>query len=149
MYDITQTYEPAFYMAGAFTTLAVCLLFLVPWLLPAEVKEEWRARSTGYRTRTRSTDSTVSSKISDDSPLASKSSNLGNEYGNKSFKEGKLCLQQNKTASRKFADSMEYILDVYLSMPKLISREDCVFSEMFSSLENVWELLGTSRETYV
>lgn len=136
-------------MAGAFTTLAVCLLFVVPWLLPAEVKEEWRERLNGYRTRHASVNSTVSSEISDVSPLMSKPSNPANEYGDEQDKEEKRGFQENQPALRKFSDSMEHIVNVYLSMPKLISREDCLLSEMFSSLENVWELLGTSRETFV
>lgn len=44
MYKFTGSYVPAFYMAGAFTIIGVCLLFLVPILLPVDTAEQWKKR---------------------------------------------------------------------------------------------------------
>lgn len=44
MYGITGSYVPAFFMAGGFTIVGVCLLFLVPILLPADTIQQWEKR---------------------------------------------------------------------------------------------------------
>ena len=36
IYDLSQSYQIAFYVAGACSTLATCMLFLVPALMPPE-----------------------------------------------------------------------------------------------------------------
>ena len=137
MYDILQSYVPAFFLAGALTIFALCLLFLVPFLLPPEVKDEWcerRERREEFRV---SVPSAKLSKQDDELKVCEKRKDL-NAF-----------LSNNEQVNRKFATSMECILEKYLSMPKLVTGEECILGKMFSSKENIWELLGTSRETDV
>ena len=49
--DMTGSYKPAFFTAGAFTTAGACLLFLLPLLLPPEVEKEWKQRTNSVRLR--------------------------------------------------------------------------------------------------
>ena len=138
MYEYTSSYEPAFYMAGAFTTIAVCLLFTIPWLLPAEIKEEWRARISGYVTN-------VTSDLSDASP--SQSPALANDLEDQQL-TAEDSPQEKKNALKKFSESVEHILDIYSSMPKLNSQEDNVPSKAFASGEK-WGLVELRKETIV
>lgn len=45
IYDLAQSYQIAFYVAGACSTVATCLLFLVPALMPKESYEDGRDRA--------------------------------------------------------------------------------------------------------
>ena len=133
MYDILQSYVPAFFMAGALTIFALCLLFLVPFLLPPEVNDEWCGRREEFRI---SVPSSKLSKQDDELKVCEERKDL-NAF-----------LSNNDQGNRKFTASMECILEKYLSMPKLLTWEECIY-KMFSSKENIWELLDTSRETDV
>eukprot|EP00794_Sanderia_malayensis_P011334 gene11334-12519_t len=41
LYEISNSYQVAFYVAGAVPTLAACLLFAIPFLMPPEEHEYW------------------------------------------------------------------------------------------------------------
>ena len=54
IYDVSKSYQIAFYAAGASATLATCILFLVPVLMPVETCQDGRAR-TEYELQTEKT----------------------------------------------------------------------------------------------
>ncbi|KAL9964086.1 hypothetical protein ACROYT_G027665 [Oculina patagonica] len=45
IYDLSSSYQIAFYVAGACSTVATCLLFLVPALMPQELCDDGRGRA--------------------------------------------------------------------------------------------------------
>ena len=45
IYDLSNSYQIAFYVAGACSTLATCLLFLVPALMPKDTYNDGRGRA--------------------------------------------------------------------------------------------------------
>lgn len=45
IYDLSNSYQIAFYVAGACSTLATCLLFLVPVLMPKDTYNDGRGRA--------------------------------------------------------------------------------------------------------
>ncbi|XP_029214258.2 monocarboxylate transporter 10-like [Acropora millepora] len=45
IYELSQSYQIAFYVAGACSTVATCLLFLVPILMPPELCDNSRGRA--------------------------------------------------------------------------------------------------------
>lgn len=45
IYDLSNSYQIAFYVAGACSTLATCLLFLVPVLMPKDTYDDGRGRA--------------------------------------------------------------------------------------------------------
>lgn len=157
MYPITENYEPAFYMAGAFTTLGVCLLFLVPFLLPPEVREEWRMRTNGYRMRIQSSSSSEATKswTLDSGSFCSESERELEDYERKdltvSMVENSLKLNIVKRQSE--GSGVGYILEKYFSMPKLVNHQDCLlanFSDYSSYSDDVWiHSMDPNRETIV
>ena len=146
MYDVSKTYEPAFYMAGACTILSVCLLFLVPFLLPPEVIAEWSERS-----KVPSTGSSLVRKSTSGTQLSKESLKSEKEDGAHADDEKKNELKPlvDKSLGKSLTDSLEYILDKCFSMPDVVTWEDCVLSNVFNFTEDILELLTTSRETYI
>lgn len=167
MYPITQSYEPAFYMAGAFTTLGACLLFLVPFLLPLEVHEEWCTRTNGFRQRIQSTSSSEATKswtLDSGSFFSDTSSYEANAIG--SDRDLTDCQKKDFTISvidnslksdlverQSNGSRMGYLVEKYFSMPKLVYQEDCILANSYdySRLSNdVWvHSLDPNRETNV
>ena len=140
MYESIHSYEPAFYMSGAFTFLAICLLFLVPFFIPPDVQQEWTEK-------TAKTEAVHLGNAPDDHgrekrPLASKFSSI----------EGHLRVSDDflEDHKRTFASSIENIVDKYFSMPKLVAWEDCVSRKLLvNSMEHLWVVLDACRETSV
>lgn len=157
MYPITQNYEPAFYMSGAFTTLGVCLLFLIPFLLPLEVQEEWRVRTKGFRMRIQSSSSSEATKswTLDSGSICSESERELEYYDKKDFTvsivEGSLELDTAKRHSK--GSGVGYILEKYFSMPKLVNQQECLlanFNDYSSFSDDIWiHSLDPNRETIV
>ena len=134
-------------MAGAFTTTGVCLLFLVPFLLPAEVEEEWIRRSNGIHTRLDSSASGISSEPGTKSSYAGsdtesnvkeldvkESIDLQNDPAPSITK----CQQSDIQRLEGSTISLNYILERYLSMPKLTSQQDAVLGNIYNSRDHVW-----------
>ena len=146
IYDVCQSYEPAFYMAGACTILSVCLLFLVPFLLPPEVRAEWSERSN-----IPSTDSSLLRKPTSGTQLAKESLKSEKEHGAYADDEKKNELKPlvGKSVRKSFIDSLEYIPQKNFSLPNVVTWEDCVLSNVFNFTEDSLEHLTTSRETYI
>ena len=114
-------------MAGAFTTLAVCLLFLVPLLLPPEVQEEWRERSHGCGSILVNSESCRFVSEHDTQDSVEKRENM-ETYGSESLTRG---------------SSAASILEQRLTTPNLVPSKHCVLGK------DIWVLLNTSRETQV
>lgn len=143
-------------MAGAFTTLGVCLLFLVPFLLPPEVVEEWGMRTNGFRMRIQSSTSSEATKswtLDSGSYYSDSERESLQDYEKKdltvSYVENVL---ESSIAKTQSDDSgLGFILEKYFSMPKLVNQQDCClgnFSDYPSS--DVWiHLLDPNRETIV
>jgi len=157
MYPITKNYEPAFYMAGAFTTLGVCLLFLIPFLLPLEVREEWRMRKNGFRMRIQSSSSSEATKswTLDSGSFCSESERELEEYEKKDFTVSLVenSLELNIAKRQSEGSGVGYILEKYFSMPKLVNQQDCLlanFRDYSSYSDDVWiHSLDPNRETIV
>lgn len=157
MYPITESYDPAFYMAGAFTTLGVCLLFLVPFLLPLEIREEWRMRSNGFRLRVQSSSSSEGTKswTLDSGSFCSESERELEDYDKKHFSVSLVenSLELNIVKRQSEGSGVGYILEKYFSMPKLLNQHDCLlanFNDYDSFSDDVWiHSLDPNRETIV
>lgn len=157
MYPVAQNYEPAFYMAGAFTTLGVCLLFLVPHLLPLKVHEEWRMRSNGFRQRIQSTTSSEATKSwTLDSGSFCSESERELEYCDKKDLSISLInnsLETSLVKEQSSGSGIGYIMEKYFSMPKLVNQKDSLSGPFcdYSILSNdVWiHSLDPNRETNV
>ena len=155
MYTVAQNYEPAFYMAGAFTTLGVCLLFLVPFLLPLKVHEEWRMRSNGFRQRIQSTTSSEATKSwTLDSGSFCSESERELEY-KKDFSSSLIdnSLETNLVKEQSSGSGIGYIMEKYFSMPKLVNQQDSLsgpFCDYSILSSEVWiHSLDPNRETNV
>ena len=167
MYPILQSYVPAFYMSGAFTTLGVCLLFLIPFLLPPEIAQEWRMRRKGYRVHIPSSTSSQATKsFTLDSGSFSSESEARDRKVSESDKGVKGYEKKDITVSL-VKDSVELdivkekpdtstvgcVLEKYFSMPKLVNQQDCLlgyFSDYSRDSEDVWiHSLDPNRETMV
>lgn len=167
MYPILQSYVPAFYMSGAFTTLGVCLLFLIPILLPPEIAQEWRMRRKGYRVQIpSSTPSQATKSLTLDSGSFSSESEDRDSKVSESGK-GVKCYEKKDITVSLVKDSVELeivkekadtstvgcVLEKYFSMPKLVNQQDCVlgyFSDYSRDSEGVWiHSLDPNRETMV
>lgn len=154
MYAISKSYEPAFYMAGAFTTLGVCLLFLVPFLLPPEVEEELRSRAYGFRQRIQSS---TSSEATRSWTLDSGSFYSESERGLEDYEKKDLTVPlvenvlESDICKRQSTDSgLGFILEKYFSMPKLENQKDCILGNYSDCANDVWiHLLDPNRETIV
>jgi len=158
MYEFTKNYEPAFYMAGAFTTLGVCLLFLVPFLLPPEVREEWRMHSNGFRMRIQSSTSSEATKswtLDSGSFYSESEKESVQDYEKKNLT---VSLEENVfesgiSKSQSKDSRLGFILEKYFSMPKLVDQKDSLlgsFSDYSSSSNDVWiHSLDPERETIV
>ena len=46
LYDISDSYQVAFYVAGAVPTLAACLMFGIPFLMPPPEHKYWKRQDT-------------------------------------------------------------------------------------------------------
>ncbi|KAL9978474.1 hypothetical protein ACROYT_G015994 [Oculina patagonica] len=156
MYAITKNYEPAFYMAGAFTTVGVCLLFLIPFLLPPEVVEEWRMRTNGFRMRIQSSTSSEATRswtLDSGSYYSDSERESLQDYGKKDLTVSLVENVLESTIAKTQSDDsgLGFILEKYFSMPKLVNQQDCCpgnFSDYSSS--DVWvHLLDPNRETIV
>lgn len=108
IYDLSQSYQIAFYVAGACSTLATCLLFLVPAFMPQELCEDRRGRAE-----------TVYSKDSE-KPLMDRvcSPDSSNPTTSTKASLGGSCQKVNSTL--RLAPSQSY-LDRYWDMPKRTS----------------------------
>lgn len=157
MYAITKNYEPAFYMAGAFTTLGVCLLFLVPFLLPPEVVEEWCMRTNGFRMRVQSSTSSEATKswtLDSGSYYSDSERESLQDYEKKhstvTYVED---VFESSVSKRQSGDSgLGFILEKYFSMPKFVNQKDCLLGNFNSdySSNDVWiHSLDPNRETIV
>ena len=167
MYPILQSYVPAFYMSGAFTTLGVCLLFLIPILLPPEIAQEWRMRRKGDRVQIPSSTSSQATKsLTLDSGSFSSESEDRDRKVSESGK-GVKCYEKKDISVSLVKDSVELeivkekpdsstvgcVLEKYFSMPKLVNQQDCLlgyFSDYSRDSEDVWiHSLDPNRETMV
>lgn len=158
MYEINQSYNPAFFMAGAFTTAGVCLLFLVPFLLPPEVQEEWAKRSTKYHTRLDLSNSVLSSDSG--TKISFVPSEVHSDSQDLQVKET-VALKGETDPTREICQesdlrtylstfSLNNFLERYLSMPKLTTQQEAMLGNMFNSREHVWiPLCSPARETEV
>ena len=167
MYPILRSYFPAFYMSGAFTTLGVCLLFLIPFLLPPEIAQEWRMRRKGYRVRIPSSTSSQATKSwTLDSGSFSSESEASDRNVSESGKGVESYEKKDLTVSlvkdsveldivkeKPNTSTVEYVLEKYFSMPKLVNQQDCLlgyFSDYLRDSEDVWiHSLDPNRETMV
>ena len=167
MYPILQSYVPAFYMSGAFTTLGVCLLFLIPFLLPPEIAQEWRMRRKGYRVRIPSSTSSQATKSRTlDSGSFSSESEASDRKVSESGKGMESYERKDITVSlvkddvvldvvkeKPDTSTVGYVLEKYFSMPKLVNQQDCLleyFRDYFRDSEDVWiHSLDPNRETMV
>lgn len=158
MYEFTKNYEPAFYMAGAFTTLGVCLLFLVPFLLPPEVREEWRMHSNGFRMRIQSSTSSEATKswtLDSGSFYSESEKESVQDYEKKNLTVSleESVFESGISKSQSKDSRLGFILEKYFSMSKLVDQKDSLlrsFSDYSSSSNDVWiHLLDPERETIV
>lgn len=156
MYAITKNYEPAFYMAGAFTTLGVCLLFLVPFLLPPEVVEEWRMRTNGFRMRIQSSTSSEATKswtLDSGSYYSDSERESLQDYEKKDLTVSLVenVLESSIVKRQSDGSGLGFILEKYFSMPKLVNQKDCFLGDFSdNSSSDVWiHLLDPNRETVV
>ena len=167
MYPILQSYVPAFYMSGAFTTLGVCLLFFIPFLLPPEIAQEWRMRKKGYRVEIPSSTSSQATKswILDSGSFSSESEASGGNVsesvkGVEGYEKKDLTVSSVKdhveldvVKEKPDISTVGYVLEKYLSMPKLVNQQDCLlgyFSDYSRDSEDVWiHSLDPNRETMV
>ena len=167
MYPILQSYVPAFYMSGAFTTLGVCLLFLIPFLLPPEIAQEWRMRRKGYRVRIPSSTSSqaIKSLTLDSGSFSSESEANDRKVsesgkGVESYEKKDLTVWSVKdhvelevVKEKPDTSTVGCVLEKYLSMPKLVNEQDCLlgyFGDYSRYSEDVWIYsLDPNRETMV
>ena len=106
IYELSQSYQIAFYVAGACSTVATCLLFLVPVLLPPEL-----CNDTGGPTET------VCSKDSEKPLIRIQSPDSSNPTTSTKASLGS-CQKLNSTLH--LAPSQSY-LNRYWDMPKRTS----------------------------
>ena len=167
MYPILQSYVPAFYMSGAFTTLGVCLLFLIPFLLPPEIAQEWRMRRKGYwvhipsstssqATKSRTLDSGSFSSESEARDRKVSESGKGVEsYQRKDFivSLANDSVELDVVKEKPDTSAVACVLEKYFSMLKLLNQQDCRlghFSDYSRDSEDVWIYsLDPNRETMV
>lgn len=141
-------------MAGAFTTLGVCLLFLVPVLLPPEVEEEWRTRSNGFRMRIQSSASSEATKswTLDSGSFYSESERELEDYEKKDLTVSLVenVLECDIVKRQSNGSGLGFILEKYFSMPKLVNQKDCILGHYSDCSGDVWiHLLDPNRETIV
>lgn len=128
IYDLSQSYQIAFYVAGACSTVATCLLFLVPALMPQDTCDDERGRAETVHSGTsdkplldgiRSPDSSI--------PTTSTKASLGS------------CQELN--SNMRLAPSQSY-LDRYWGMPKRASMRASMASLLsFAPLQPAREVL--------
>ncbi|KAJ7328161.1 hypothetical protein OS493_025574 [Desmophyllum pertusum] len=128
IYDLSQSYQIAFYVAGACSTVATCLLFLVPALMPQDTCDDGRGRAETVHSGTsdkplldgiRSPDSSI--------PTTSTKASLGS------------CQKLN--SNMRLAPSQSY-LDRYWGMPKRASMGASMASLLsFAPLQPAREVL--------
>lgn len=106
IYDLSKSYQIAFYVAGACSVLATCLLFLVPALMPPETSENGRGRAE-----------TVISKDSEKPLIRIRSPDSSNPTTSTKASLGS-CPKLNSTLH--LAPSQSY-LDRYWGIPKRTS----------------------------
>ena len=104
IYDVSNSYEIAFYVAGAVSVLATCFLFLVPVLLPDDVITVNNLVAEEVQIQSETSGSTSSSKS-----LIKKLDQLGSQS------------TKNTTVEDVVCTSTENFLDRYWSMPKRVS----------------------------
>jgi len=150
MYGLTGTYIPAFFMAGGFTTIGVCLLFLVPILLPAEIAQQWNKRSMRQEIKLPSDVSettktwSLSSGESNDKCVSPVSAPLSAFQDKDTVPHILIINDENKH------NSISLILEKYFSMQHLVSQRDSLLCRVYSK-ENVYDILPSNevRETDV
>ena len=147
MYGIVGSYVPAFFMAGAFTTLGVCLLFVVPILLPKEIQEQWEMRSTRQEIK-------LSSDTSETTKTWSVSSGeTSNKHGTPVFLDTKV---QEKDSiphvlllnNDKRHNSISLVLEKYFSMQHLITQRESLLCRVYSK-ENLYDIYNPSTHCTV
>ena len=156
MYPLTQTYEPAFYMAGAFTVLGACLLFLVPLLVTSEVDYEWRICSESSPKRISSSTSNDATKswTLDTGPLCFESENVS-ALSSDTKKYLSISLDKDVVETdlvkRQLAKAdMNFIFEKYFSMPKLVSHQDSILGTFHDCNANILtHVSDPRRETWV
>ena len=140
MYESIHSYEPAFYMSGALTFLAICLLFLVQFFIPPDVQQEWTEKTA--KKEAVHLENAPDDHGREKRPLASKCSSI----------EGHLQVSDELLEDYRgtFASSIENIVEKYCSMPKLVAWEDCVSRKLLvNSMEHQRAVLDACRETSV
>ena len=142
-------------MAGGFTVLGVSLVFLIPFLLPPEVEEEWQ-RSSKHQYIL---EAASSSNLSNDSQTKTSilQSDTESEGGTEDLPTKTMVVEiedfaffRGKTRSRldMSLGSVNYILDRYLSMPKRISQYDSLLAVNYYNSEHLkLPLTSLDRET--
>ena len=146
MYAIVGSYVPAFFMAGAFTTIGVCLLFLVPILLPTEIREQWQIRRMGQEIKL----SSDTSETTNTKTWSLSSGETSNKHSNatQAFLETKV---QEKDSiphvllinNDKRHNSISLVLEKYFSMQHLITQRESLLCRVYSK-ENLYDIYNPS-----
>lgn len=129
IYDLSSSYQIAFYVAGACSTLATCLLFLVPVLMPKDTYNCGRGRAETVQFEGSDEKSPLDGTHSPDSsvPTTSTKASLGS------------CQKLN--SNMHLAPSRSY-LDRYWDLPKRASMRASMASLLsFSPLQPTREVL--------
>jgi len=129
IYDLSSSYQIAFYVAGACSTLATCLLFLVPVLMPKDAYNCGRGRAETVQFEGSDEKSPLDGIRSPDSsvPTTSTKASLGS------------CQKLN--SNMHLAPSRSY-LDRYWDLPKRASMRASMASLLsFSPLQPTREVL--------
>ena len=128
IYDLSQSYQIAFYVAGACSTVATCLLFLVPALMPQDTCGDGRGRAETVHSGTSDKPLLDGTRSPDSSiPTTSTKASLGS------------CQKLN--SNMRLAPSQSY-LDRYWGMPKRASMGASMASLLsFAPLQPAREVL--------
>lgn len=129
IYDLSNSYQIAFYVAGACSTLATCLLFLAPVLMPEDTFNDGRGRAE-----------TVEFEGSVEKPLLDGNRSPDSSIPTTSTKAS-LGSCQKLNSNMHLASSRSY-LDRYFELPKRASMRASMASLLsFSPLQPTREVL--------
>lgn len=129
IYDLSNSYQIAFYAAGAFSTFATCLLFLVPVLMPKEISNDGSSHAE-----------TVQSEGSVEKPLLDGIRSPDSSIPTTSTKAS-LGSCQKLNSNMHLAPSQSY-LDRYWDLPKRTSMRASMASLLsFSPVQPTREVL--------
>ena len=148
-----QSYEPAFFMSGAFTTLGVCLLFLVPLVLSPVIANEWHVHSKNFRERILSSTSSDATKSW---TLDSGSSNVDSESisgvsRNTKKESANVLLDKDVVEDNiKKREDIDFNFENQFLMLKLVGEQDCILGSFHDCSKDIWiHISDPRRETWV